>query len=140
MYKFKKHLKNVFFIKYQMQGFNHLWIRMYYYGTWYNGFYYGFNVENEIQRYRMSYTKTGRPDSLQSHNGMMFTTTDSDNDLKKKGNCADNSGTGWWYSDCMEVNLNGIFASRGHFDGIVWKSITGHRNSLGAVEMLLRQE
>ena len=45
-----------------------------------------------------------------SHNGMMFTTRDQDNDLKGNGNCAsDLLRGGWWYRNCAYINLNGNY-------------------------------
>ena len=47
-------------------------------------------------------------DCLSYHNGMMFTTKDNDND-KNSGNCAASYGNGWWYNNCHNTNLNGIY-------------------------------
>ena len=41
----------------------------------------------------------------QVHNGMKFTTVDQDHDLSS-GNCATSRGGGWWYNDCVFLNLN----------------------------------
>ena len=47
-------------------------------------------------------------DSFSYHNGMMFTTKDSDND-KLGGNCAATYGNGWWFNACHHTNLNGVY-------------------------------
>ena len=47
-------------------------------------------------------------DSFSYHNGMMFTTKDSDND-KLGGNCAVTYGNGWWFNACHHTNLNGVY-------------------------------
>ncbi|XP_065889739.1 ficolin-2-like [Dysidea avara] len=49
-------------------------------------------------------------DPMVLHNGMNFTTKDSDNDIWPNGNCAinqygaSNPAGGWWYSDCYYVS------------------------------------
>ena len=40
---------------------------------------------------------------------MKFTTRDQDNDLFGGGNCALQYQGGWWYTSCMECNLNSIY-------------------------------
>ena len=47
-------------------------------------------------------------DSFTYHNGMMFTTKDSDND-KWSNNCAASYGNGWWFKECSHSNLNGRY-------------------------------
>lgn len=44
------------------------------------------------------------------HSTFMFSTKDQDND-NYNTNCAVNQGGngGWWYSDCINVNLNGPY-------------------------------
>nr|MCH9682703.1 hypothetical protein [Deltaproteobacteria bacterium] len=39
-----------------------------------------------------------------SHDGMSFSTFDSDNDTHVE-NCAANHNAGWWYSDCFAVSI-----------------------------------
>ncbi|XP_056003548.1 fibrinogen-like protein A [Ostrea edulis] len=41
-------------------------------------------------------------------NGMKFTTYDQDNDYYTK-NCAIRWGGGWWFNDCTDVFLNGLY-------------------------------
>ena len=51
-------------------------------------------------------------DPMVYHNGMNFTTRDSDND-KGKSNCALEDQTqpygGWWHKSCWEVNPNNFY-------------------------------
>ena len=51
-------------------------------------------------------------DPVAYHNGMYFTTRDSDND-KNGGNCAEGSSSeprgGWWYNTCWHVNPNNYY-------------------------------
>ena len=54
-------------------------------------------------------------DPMAYHNGMNFTTRDSDNDQRRSSNCAQRYGPGggWWYNDCIYIQPNvkykGIF-------------------------------
>ena len=47
-------------------------------------------------------------DPMAYHNGMYFTTKDSDNDKSSGSNCAlwDGPGGGWWYINCAHVQPN----------------------------------
>ena len=54
---------------------------------------------------------------------MEFTTKDKDNDLSAL-NCARKEQGGWWYRDCSQANLNGIYGvdmnNRLYGLGITW--------------------
>ena len=59
-------------------------------------------------------------DPMARHNGMNFTTKDSDNDAYGYSNCALLNGPtkpsgGWWHKDCWYVNLNNYY---NHNEGI----------------------
>jgi len=48
------------------------------------------------------------------HNGLSFTTKDSDNDLRSIGNCAllnspSKPNRGWWFSNCWDINPNNFY-------------------------------
>ena len=61
-------------------------------------------------------------DSLGSyHNGSLFTTKDRDNDNRAYENCAQAFKGAWWYNDCYNSNLNGLFGNR-NVQGMRWKS------------------
>ena len=82
-------------------------------------------------------------DSLSSHSMEEFSTFDRDNDRNLTHNCAssDFSG-GWWYHDCLDSNLNGVWRSGGgdrtQIDGIVWSSWTYQYYSLKTAVMAVR--
>ena len=71
-----------------------------------------FSIGSEADKYIMSISDFDQgtstlPDLLKDHDGMKFTTTDQDNDILSTANCADaNTGTGWWYHQCMSSHLN----------------------------------
>ncbi|XP_065896391.1 fibrinogen C domain-containing protein 1-like [Dysidea avara] len=55
------------------------------------------------------------PDLMARHNGMNFTTKDSDND-RWDGNCAllyapARPAGGWWYNDCWNINPNNFYTN-----------------------------
>ncbi|XP_066488050.1 fibrinogen gamma chain-like [Tiliqua scincoides] len=65
-----------------------------------------------------------------SHNGMQFSTPESDND-KYEGNCAEQDGSGWWMNRCHAGHLNGKYYQGGTYtekdagpagydNGIIW--------------------
>jgi hypothetical protein len=78
----------------------------------------GDNYQLEIGSYKNSSTAE---DSLEWHNGMMFTTKDKDNDSQTQ---ADQITGGWWYWRGYEANLNGKYhyGTKGYTDHIMWFS------------------
>ncbi|XP_060587010.1 fibrinogen-like protein A [Ruditapes philippinarum] len=52
------------------------------------------------------------PFGLNNHNGMAFSTFDSDNDVDLS-NCAERIESGWWYNACGDVDLNSNYATPG---------------------------
>jgi len=77
-------------------------------------------------------------DSLTYHNGMMFTTTDSDHD-NYGGNCAFTYTAGWWYNSCHVSNLNGVWGSTSYATGPVWNSWQGYYTPLSFTQMAMRE-
>ena len=75
-----------------------------------------------------------------SHDKHAFSTQDRDHDLLSY-NCAEVYGGAWWYLDCHNSNLNGLYL-RGPMDsfadGVVWNLWRGYYYSLKKTEMKIR--
>nr|XP_022299375.1 ryncolin-1-like isoform X2 [Crassostrea virginica] len=84
-----------------------------------------FKVGSKSQKYVLTVGgfngSLGMKDSFSYHNGMMFTTKDSDND-KSDGNCAAKYGNGWWFNACHYSNLNGVYHKKPKIiaSGVIW--------------------
>lgn len=76
------------------------------------------------------------------HNSCKFTTYDSDNDHFPSENCAQRFRGAWWYKDCHEANLNGLYRAQGwhtyHGEGINWHAWHGYYYSLMKTEMKMQ--
>ena len=80
-------------------------------------------------------------DDLCEHNGMEFSTYDADHDTYSES-CAEHFKAGWWYSNCHNANLNGIYhhgAHESYADGVNWHSFKGYNYSIKFVEMKFRK-
>ena len=102
-------------------------------GHWFYSEYNTFSIESEANNYKLNvggyHGNAG--DSLAYHNGMPFSTMDNNND-GNEGICATWCRGAWWYKDCFESNLNGLYYESGPYvtktnwgDGMVWKHIKG---------------
>ncbi|CAC5412320.1 Fibrinogen-like protein A,Ryncolin-4,Angiopoietin-related protein 7,Angiopoietin-related protein 1,Ficolin-3,Ficolin-1-B,Techylectin-5A,Ficolin-2,Ryncolin-1,Tenascin-R,Fibrinogen-like protein 1,Angiopoietin-1,Tenascin-X,Fibrinogen C domain-containing protein 1-A,Tenascin-N,Ryncolin-3,Tenascin,Fibroleukin,Fibrinogen C domain-containing protein 1,Fibrinogen gamma chain,Techylectin-like protein,Ryncolin-2,Angiopoietin-related protein 6,Techylectin-5B,Angiopoietin-related protein 2,Angiopoietin-2,Microfibril-a len=77
----------------------------------------------------------------QNHNGMMFSTTDRDNDRTLE-NCATKYKAAWWYNACHKSNLNGEYLGGQHSsngNGIVWWTWKGYYYSLKSTKMMIKR-
>ncbi|XP_028416060.1 ryncolin-2-like [Dendronephthya gigantea] len=103
-----------------------------------------FAVANESQKYQLSlgtYTGTAG-NSFSHHNGMAFSTKDSDSD-KFNTNCAVQFKGAWWYNKCHLSNLNGLYrhgAHKSYADGIIWHSWEDYFYSLKSTSMKIRPQ
>jgi len=74
-----------------------------------------FRIGSEDEKYKLSvgqFTSQGIiVDKLSYHNGAMFSTKDSDNDVHAS-NCAVMHLSAWWYVGCYTSNLNGVYMSK----------------------------
>ncbi|XP_062587842.1 fibrinogen C domain-containing protein 1-like [Saccostrea cucullata] len=76
-------------------------------------------------------------DSLTYHNNMKFATKDRDHN-----SCAKNFKGSWWYNDCHQSNLNGLYLKgkqKSDADGVNWKHWKGYFYSLKFTEMKIRK-
>ena len=81
-------------------------------------------------------------DSLNWPNGMKFTTRDNDNDDWSSGNCAFKWHGGWWYNNCFDSHLNGLYHHKpvlSSNNGIIWGHWKGFKYSLKFTEMKTRR-
>ena len=90
--------------------------------------YGSFSLGSEANHYKLQlsdyYADSTAGDSLSDHSGQSFSTVDRDNDLSASVHCSETYRGGWWYKDCHDSNLNGVWydkASNGE-DGILWNS------------------
>ncbi|XP_070579356.1 fibrinogen-like protein 1 [Ptychodera flava] len=78
-----------------------------------------FQIGNEDSKYTLlvgEYSGTAG-DPFSYHNGKKFSTKDQDNDLGTGACCACAYNGGWWYGNCIESNLNGIYFKGGAYSG-----------------------
>ncbi|KAH9509863.1 Ficolin-2 [Bulinus truncatus] len=99
-----------------------------------------FNISNEYEGYRLlvSGYLGNAGDSLASQNGMKFSTFDIDHDIFPE-NCAVEFQGGWWYKECHESNLNGLWGNKEFGRGLNWMTTTGYYASATMTEMKLRK-
>jgi len=79
-------------------------------------------------------------DSIKRHRGHKFSTQDQDNDVWSYA-CAVRYKGGWWYDECHESNLNGLYLRGNHSsyaNGVNWRYWTGYYYSLRFTEMKIR--
>ncbi|XP_015927340.2 techylectin-5A isoform X1 [Parasteatoda tepidariorum] len=105
-------------------------------------FYDQFWIDNESQFYKLHiYDFSGDAgDSLaRAHGNQQFSTIDRDNDNSTRL-CANEHKGGWWYADCADSNLNGLYKnlSEKNSEGIVWRTWKGMTEPLKFVEMKVR--
>nr|XP_037290442.1 techylectin-5A-like [Rhipicephalus microplus] len=85
-----------------------------------------FAVANETQSFQLqleSFSGSEEWDAMGHLSGQKFSTYDRDNSLYRL-NCAVRFRGGWWYSNCLGGNLNGLNLNGHHDslgDGIVWE-------------------
>ena len=108
-----------------------------------------FSISDEADLYRMHVSgyHGNAGDSLTSHwenhNNQPFSTKDVDNDERFYDNCANHYRGAWWFKNCFESHLNGVYYQRGEHNnffvrnGIQWNSIHLH-SSLRHAQMMIK--
>jgi len=107
---------------------------------WVSAEYSSFVLENATNYYKLhiaGFSGDCVGDSMQhpgyAHNGMQFTTYDSDNDMATDGNCAIIRGGGWWYNNCEWANFNGYYYSH-----LLWWDIPYPGQYLNVTRMMIK--
>uniref|UniRef100_A0A182F1U1 Fibrinogen C-terminal domain-containing protein n=1 Tax=Anopheles albimanus TaxID=7167 RepID=A0A182F1U1_ANOAL len=105
--------------------------------------YDSFGIGSEAEHYKLATLGTHNGtagDSLTSHKGMKFSTSDRDNDNSANGNCAMDWDGGWWFNSCGNVYLNGLYrnVSGNEEDNISWYHFNDDWRGLSYTRMLLR--
>jgi len=97
-------------------------------------------LDNEANKYRLhigGFTGDCLGDSMDHigyfHNGMKFTTYDSDNDMATTGNCAVNRLGAWWYNSCEWANFNGYY-----YGQFFWWDIPDPGQYLNVTRMMIK--
>ena len=85
------------------------------------------------------YTGNVGDSMVNEHNGMKFSTFDSDNDLNS-GNCAIGNFGAWWYNNCHWSNLNGKYYDFAKFGAPATGVWHQHEYSMKSVEMKMRRK
>jgi len=85
-------------------------LQLSYNSSWYWAEYSTFVVADQSRNYQLQvHGYSGNAgDTLDYHNGMMFTTYDRDNDLRTDDNCAVREGGGFWHKRCSWCSVNGV--------------------------------
>ncbi|XP_041478050.1 ficolin-1-A-like [Lytechinus variegatus] len=87
-----------------------------------------FRIDNETLRYKLSVSgfSGNAGDGLHNyHNGQMFSTPDSKNNLGYSLDCGPSYESGWWFKNCAISNLNGIYRhyqGRHNRYGVSWRT------------------
>jgi len=104
--------------------------------------YQSFKVGDSASCYRLSvasFTGTAIDSLLRQHNVMKFSTMDNDNDLRSSHNCAEYYHGAWWYNNCHDANLNGLYMTNTiNAKAVTWFGFNGSFLSLKFTEMKLR--
>ncbi|XP_059168842.1 fibroleukin-like [Physella acuta] len=122
-------------------GYNHLRIDMKLQNRKYYASYVDFHVGNENSLYKLKLTpfRASVRDNFKEQNNHIFVTYDRSNGVDNYS-CADWRGAGgWWFDNCLSVNLNGRWRSQEVDKGVIWADITEWNNSLDFVEMKVRK-
>ncbi|KAJ3664189.1 hypothetical protein Zmor_008414 [Zophobas morio] len=99
-----------------------------------------FSVGSEVEGYALKtlggFSGTAE-NSLEYHGGFKFTTKDKDQDLHTGVNCAQSYSGAWWYGECHNSHLTGLYkGATDKYKGVRW----GERFYLKKARMLIRPQ
>ncbi|XP_077973081.1 microfibril-associated glycoprotein 4-like [Styela clava] len=101
-----------------------------------------FAVAGSSDNYRLTLSgySGNASDSLKYHNKMSFSTKDRDNDPSTTRHCATSCTGAWWYNNCHNSNLNGVYnGSSSEAKGVSWYYWHSSHVSLKRAEMKIRR-
>ncbi|XP_051519109.1 tenascin-X [Myxocyprinus asiaticus] len=101
--------------------------------------YSSFSVDSQKKHYtiRVSGYSGTAGDSMTYHNGRPFSTRDRDSQPFIT-RCAMSYRGGWWYKNCHEANLNGLYNTNTNHQGVIWTGWKGKDFSIPFTEMKFR--
>ncbi|CAL4160870.1 unnamed protein product [Meganyctiphanes norvegica] len=74
------------------------------------------NAEHYYQLSIFNYNGTAGDALIYDHNGQYFSTFDEDHDSYNSGNCAEEYNGAWWYNECADSDLNGLYEGGFYWD------------------------
>ncbi|XP_052870780.1 microfibril-associated glycoprotein 4-like [Anopheles cruzii] len=103
--------------------------------------YTAFEIGSEAEQYKLktlgAYHGTAG-NSLSQHKNMKFTTYDRDNDQNSSENCARIRQGAWWYSNCVQSHLNGLYMSGDDSRSMNWLTFRNSYEGLAFSRMMIR--
>ncbi|VDI53004.1 Hypothetical predicted protein [Mytilus galloprovincialis] len=100
-----------------------------------------FNIGDQSTNYILivnGYSGTAG-DALEYHNKQAFSTKDKDNDSDSGRNCAEVYKGAWWYNNCHESNLNGLYLGNKYdVKGMRWMQWQEYQ-SMKTTSMMIRR-
>ncbi|KAM4020763.1 ficolin-1-B-like isoform 1-T2 [Anomaloglossus baeobatrachus] len=111
--------------------------------------YSGFRLGGEGDFYKLyvtGFVEGTAGDSFYYHGSNKFSTYDKDNDQSNDVHCAKKYKGGYWYYQCRQSNLNGLYLRGSRptdsedYNGVSWKTFRGDYYSLKMTEMKFRPQ
>lgn len=101
-----------------------------------------FSVGSESLQYQIMALEShfgNLEDSLKRHKGKKFSTPEVDNDNDSGKNCANVYSSGWWFDNCFDSNLNGVYMDVGNYFSMGWQKFSGSFKGLRISKMMIRE-
>ncbi|XP_058464135.1 angiopoietin-related protein 6-like [Malaya genurostris] len=106
--------------------------------------YEDFKVDNERAKFKLrlgQFVHGNAGNSLDFSNGVKFSTYDQDNDQHQEGSCAEFYESGWWFTDCMNANLNGLYQQYDQANKTMnWFGFRNDLQGLKEASMMVREK